>query len=127
MSQEMVARDGGDVCERRRHERYAVDGDAEVMVADGTLLFRGRVLDISVAGGVKIVVAGAPDPRQDVHTGDPEMVTHFSIEIDCPVWPDVFTCTNPAAFSSFRLNSAQEFASALFPSPDGPSTSCPGQ
>jgi hypothetical protein len=36
--------------ERRQHERYAVDGVAEVVVADGTMLFRGRVLDISVAG-----------------------------------------------------------------------------
>src|SRR6202035_2092777 len=81
------------------------------------------LLDISVTGGVKIVVAGAPDPRQDVHTGDPETVTHFNSEIDCPVFPDVLTCTSPAAFSSFKLSSAQEFASALFPSPDGPSTS----
>jgi PilZ domain len=36
--------------ERRKHKRYAVDGVAEVVVADGTMLFRGRVLDISVAG-----------------------------------------------------------------------------
>jgi hypothetical protein len=36
--------------ERREHERYAVEGVAEVLVADGTMLFRGRVLDISVAG-----------------------------------------------------------------------------
>jgi len=36
--------------ERRKHTRYAVDGVAEVVVADGTMLFRGRVLDISVAG-----------------------------------------------------------------------------
>ena len=36
--------------ERRQHKRFAVDGFAEVVVADGTLLFRGRVLDISVAG-----------------------------------------------------------------------------
>jgi DnaJ-class molecular chaperone len=36
--------------ERRQHKRFAVDGFAEVLVADGTLLFRGRVLDISVAG-----------------------------------------------------------------------------
>jgi PilZ domain len=50
MSQETVARNGGDVRERRRHERYAVDGDAEVMVNDGTLLFRGRTVDISLSG-----------------------------------------------------------------------------
>jgi hypothetical protein len=39
-----------EVMERRQHKRYAVDGIAEVVVADGTMLFRGRVLDISVAG-----------------------------------------------------------------------------
>ena len=50
MSQETVARNGGDVCERRRHERYTVDGDAEVMVADGKLLFRGSIVDISLSG-----------------------------------------------------------------------------
>jgi hypothetical protein len=36
--------------ERRQHPRFAVDGWAEVVVADGTMLFRGRVLDVSVAG-----------------------------------------------------------------------------
>jgi hypothetical protein len=36
--------------ERRQHPRFAVDGWAEVVVADGSLLFRGRVLDVSVAG-----------------------------------------------------------------------------
>ncbi len=40
----------GGVLERRQHTRYAVDAWAEVMVKDGTMLFRGRVLDISVAG-----------------------------------------------------------------------------
>jgi hypothetical protein len=50
MSQETVAKEGGDVRERRRHQRYAVDGDAEVMVADGTLLFRGNTVDISLSG-----------------------------------------------------------------------------
>jgi hypothetical protein len=39
-----------DVVERRQHPRFAVDGWAEVVVADGSLLFRGRVLDVSVAG-----------------------------------------------------------------------------
>jgi hypothetical protein len=38
------------LAERRQHKRFAVDGFAEVLVADGTMLFRGRVLDISVAG-----------------------------------------------------------------------------
>jgi c-di-GMP-binding flagellar brake protein YcgR len=36
--------------ERRQHTRYAVDAWAEVMVKDGTMLFRGRVLDISLGG-----------------------------------------------------------------------------
>jgi hypothetical protein len=39
-----------EVVERRQHPRFAVDGWAEVVVADGSLLFRGRVLDLSVAG-----------------------------------------------------------------------------
>jgi c-di-GMP-binding flagellar brake protein YcgR len=38
------------VIERRKHPRYAVDAWAEVMVKDGTMLFRGRVLDVSVGG-----------------------------------------------------------------------------
>ena len=36
--------------DRRQHKRYAIDAMAEVMVEDGTMLFRGRVLDVSVAG-----------------------------------------------------------------------------
>jgi c-di-GMP-binding flagellar brake protein YcgR len=43
-----AAREG--IVERRRHTRYAVDAWAEVVVKDATMLFRGRVLDISVAG-----------------------------------------------------------------------------
>lgn len=39
-----------EVAERRQHKRYAVEGMAEVLVLDWTVLFRGRVLDISVAG-----------------------------------------------------------------------------
>ena len=38
------------VVERREHTRYAVDAWAEVMVKDGTMLFRGRVLDVSHGG-----------------------------------------------------------------------------
>jgi hypothetical protein len=38
------------VVERREHTRYAVDAWAEVMVKDGTMLFRGRVLDVSQGG-----------------------------------------------------------------------------
>jgi hypothetical protein len=38
------------VVERRKHTRYAVDAWAEVLVKDGTMLFRGRLLDISVGG-----------------------------------------------------------------------------
>jgi len=44
----MVAVEG--VVERREHTRYAVDAWAEVMVKDGRLLFRGRVLDVSLGG-----------------------------------------------------------------------------
>jgi c-di-GMP-binding flagellar brake protein YcgR len=44
----MVALEG--MVERRQHTRYAVDAWAEVMVKDGTMLFRGRVLDVSVGG-----------------------------------------------------------------------------
>jgi len=36
--------------DRRRNPRYAVDAWAEVMVKDGRMLFRGRVLDISTRG-----------------------------------------------------------------------------
>jgi len=38
------------VVERRQHTRYAVDAWAEVLVKDGTMLFRGRVLDVSMGG-----------------------------------------------------------------------------
>jgi c-di-GMP-binding flagellar brake protein YcgR len=44
----MLAQEG--VVERRQHTRYAVDAWAEVMVKDGRMLFRGRVLDISAGG-----------------------------------------------------------------------------
>jgi len=44
----MVAREG--IVERRLHTRYEVDAWAEVLVKDGTMLFRGRVLDVSVGG-----------------------------------------------------------------------------
>src|SRR6202046_2136830 len=43
-----VALEGG--VERRKHTRYAVDAWAEVMVKDGRMLFRGRVLDLSIGG-----------------------------------------------------------------------------
>lgn len=43
-----VAQEG--VLERRQHTRYAVDAWAEVLVKDGTMLFRGRVLDVSASG-----------------------------------------------------------------------------
>lgn len=36
--------------DRRAHPRYEVDAWAEVMVHDGSMLFRGRVLDISHGG-----------------------------------------------------------------------------
>jgi hypothetical protein len=38
------------VIEKRQHTRYSVDAWAEVMVKDGTMLFRGRVLDLSAGG-----------------------------------------------------------------------------
>ena len=44
----LIAREG--MVERREHTRYAVDAWAEVLVKDGTMLFRGRVLDVSVGG-----------------------------------------------------------------------------
>jgi c-di-GMP-binding flagellar brake protein YcgR len=44
----VVAKEG--MVERRQHTRYAVDAWAEVMVKDGTMLFRGRVLDVSAGG-----------------------------------------------------------------------------
>jgi PilZ domain-containing protein len=36
--------------ERRRYTRYAVDAWAEVLLKDGTMLFRGRLLDVSLGG-----------------------------------------------------------------------------
>lgn len=38
------------VVDRRQHARFAVDAWAEVMLKDGSMLFRGRVLDLSVEG-----------------------------------------------------------------------------
>lgn len=43
-----VAKEG--TVERRQQTRFAVDAWAEVMVKDGTMLFRGRVLDVSSGG-----------------------------------------------------------------------------
>lgn len=43
-----VAQEG--IVERRQHTRYSMDAWAEVMVKDGTMLFRGRVLDVSEGG-----------------------------------------------------------------------------
>src|SRR5207245_9629570 len=36
--------------ERRRHERYVVTGDAEVLQADGSQILRGSILDLSFSG-----------------------------------------------------------------------------
>ncbi|HEY2039697.1 MAG TPA: PilZ domain-containing protein, partial [Edaphobacter sp.] len=36
--------------ERRRHERFPVEGDAEVLVSGGSRVFHGRVQDISLSG-----------------------------------------------------------------------------
>ena len=38
------------IVERRQHTRYALDAWAEVLVKDGRMLFRGRVLDVSLGG-----------------------------------------------------------------------------
>jgi hypothetical protein len=35
---------------RRRHPRYACEGHAEVLVPHGALLFRGKILDLSLSG-----------------------------------------------------------------------------
>lgn len=35
---------------RRRHSRYACEGDAEVFVSHGALLFRGAISDLSISG-----------------------------------------------------------------------------
>jgi hypothetical protein len=45
-----VLKEWPDAAERRQHRRFVVDGWAEVLVADGTMLFRGRVQDLSMAG-----------------------------------------------------------------------------
>jgi hypothetical protein len=49
-----VAADGlgpaANLADRRRHNRHAVQGEAEVIVAGGVQLFLGRVLDISLSG-----------------------------------------------------------------------------
>jgi hypothetical protein len=50
------ARNGAD---QRRDERYAVHGDAEVLVTGGTLMFRGRILNISASGCYVQTVAWA--------------------------------------------------------------------
>ncbi len=50
LDRERRERRAEEVLERRKFTRYAVDGVAEVLLADGRMLFHGRVLDISVAG-----------------------------------------------------------------------------
>ena len=64
-----IGRDGHHGRERRRHERYAVHGDAEVMVSDGRLLFRGSTVDISLSG-VLHRDAGAADAGAGDSGGD---------------------------------------------------------
>lgn len=39
-----------DQLDRRQHPRYAVEGDAEVLLSDGSQIFRGSILDISLSG-----------------------------------------------------------------------------
>lgn len=43
-------RASGNASDRRRHARYTVDGEAEVLLADGSQIFRGGVIDISLSG-----------------------------------------------------------------------------
>ncbi len=40
----------GQVGELRQHRRYVLDAWAEVVLKDGSMLFRGRVLDVSTGG-----------------------------------------------------------------------------
>jgi hypothetical protein len=49
-SDERSGMKGAKVLERRRHRRYAINAVAEVLVTNGMMLFRGRVLDISLEG-----------------------------------------------------------------------------
>jgi c-di-GMP-binding flagellar brake protein YcgR len=88
------------IVDRRQHARYPVDAWAEVLVRDGTMLFRGRVLDLS-AGGCYIET----DARLRLAPGTPvEMVFRLN--------DDVFRCdatsrmvrTNGAGFLFSHLN-----------------------
>jgi len=47
---DLTVQDFPPVQERRRHPRYLCDGHAEVLLPQGGLLFRGRILDLSVSG-----------------------------------------------------------------------------
>ena len=54
-SKPLISQSSGQLVEgasvnRRQHPRYSVEGDAEVLVADGSQIFRGRILDISLSG-----------------------------------------------------------------------------
>ena len=44
------SRQVGTDCERRENQRYPVEGWAEVMMMDGTMMVRGQITDISATG-----------------------------------------------------------------------------
>jgi hypothetical protein len=50
--------------ENRRHERYAVQGDAEISVIGGGAMFRGRIVNISSSGCYVQTVAWVSLPPQ---------------------------------------------------------------
>lgn len=57
---------------RRQHSRYRCEGDAEVFVPHGALLFRGKILDLSFSGCFVEV------PALDLERGTPVEVS-FSL------------------------------------------------
>ena len=57
---------------RRQHPRYRCEGDAEVFVPHGALLFRGKILDLSFSGCFVEV------PALDLERGTPVEVS-FSL------------------------------------------------
>jgi hypothetical protein len=45
-----IAADTKGSAQRRRHPRYAAEGDAEVLLTDGSQILHGRILDIRLSG-----------------------------------------------------------------------------
>jgi hypothetical protein len=54
---------------RRQHPRYSCEGDAEVFVPHGALLFRGKILDLSFSG------CFVETPTLDLERGTPVEVS----------------------------------------------------